>query len=64
MALAELGSIDVWVSNAGVGAIGRYQDTPIDAHEKVIRTNLIGHMNDAHVVLPIFSNSIAASSST
>jgi short-subunit dehydrogenase len=54
VALAELGSIDVWVSNAGVGAIGRYQDTPIDAHEKVIRTNLIGHMNDAHVVLPIF----------
>src|SRR5437588_692783 len=54
VALAELGSIDVWVSNVGVGAIGRYQDTPIEAHEKVIRTNLIGHMNDAHVVLPIF----------
>jgi short-subunit dehydrogenase len=54
VALAQLGSIDVWVSNVGVGAIGRYQDTPIDAHEKVIRTNLIGHMNDAHVVLPIF----------
>jgi short-subunit dehydrogenase len=54
VALAELGSIDVWVSNVGVGAIGRYQDTPMDAHEKVIRSNLIGHMNDAHVVLPIF----------
>jgi short-subunit dehydrogenase len=53
-ALAELGSIDVWFSNVGVGAIGRYQDTPMDAHEQVIRSNLIGHMNDAHVVLPIF----------
>src|SRR3954471_22986872 len=38
-ALAELGSIDVWFSNVGVGAIGRYQDTPMDAHEQVIRSN-------------------------
>jgi short-subunit dehydrogenase len=53
-AVAELGSIDVWVSNVGVGAVGRYQDTPMEAHEQVIRSNLIGHMNDAHVVLPIF----------
>jgi short-subunit dehydrogenase len=53
-ALGELGTIDVWVSNVGVGAIGRFLDTPMDAHEKVIRSNLIGHMYDAHVVLPIF----------
>jgi short-subunit dehydrogenase len=53
-ALGELGAIDVWVSNVGVGAVGRYHDTPMEAHEQVIRTNLIGHMNDAHAVLPIF----------
>ena len=53
-AVAELGGIDVWVSNVGVGAIGRYQDTPMEAHERVIRSNLIGHMNDAHAVVPIF----------
>lgn len=53
-AVAEFGGIDVWVSNVGVGAIGRYQDTPMRAHEQVIRSNLIGHMNDAHAVLPIF----------
>ena len=57
-ALAEaaerFGAIDVWVSNVGVGAVGKFQDTPIEAHEQVIRANLIGHMHDAHAVLPIF----------
>jgi short-subunit dehydrogenase len=50
----RLGRIDVWVSNVGVGAVGRFHETPIAAHEQVIRANLIGHMNDAHAVLPIF----------
>jgi short-subunit dehydrogenase len=48
------GRIDIWVSNVGVGAVGRFQETPIEAHEQVLRANLIGHMNDAHAVLPIF----------
>jgi short-subunit dehydrogenase len=48
------GRIDIWVSNVGVGAVGRFQDTPMRAHEQVIRANLIGHMNDAHAVVPLF----------
>ncbi|MBO1075229.1 SDR family oxidoreductase [Roseomonas marmotae] len=48
------GGIDVWVSNVGVGAVGRFEDTPMRAHEQVIRANLIGHMNDAHAVIPVF----------
>ena len=48
------GRIDVWVSNVGVGAVGRYHETPMEAHAQVIRANLIGHMNDAHVAVPIF----------
>ncbi|MGR3250797.1 MAG: SDR family oxidoreductase [Paracoccus sp. (in: a-proteobacteria)] len=48
------GGIDVWVSNPGVGAVGRYDKVPMEAHERVIRTNLIGHMNEAHAALPIF----------
>jgi NAD(P)-dependent dehydrogenase (short-subunit alcohol dehydrogenase family) len=48
------GAIEVWVSNAGVGAVGRFHERPIAAHEQVIRTNLIGHMNDAHAVMPVF----------
>lgn len=46
--------IDVWFSNVGIGAVGKFHDTPIAAHEQVIRANLIGHINDAHAVLPIF----------
>lgn len=51
---AALGPIEVWVSNVGVGAVGRFEETPIAAHEQVIRANLIGHMNEAHAVLPAF----------
>jgi len=48
------GGVDVWVSNVGTGAVGAFHEVPIEAHEQVIRANLIGHMNDAHAVLPIF----------
>jgi short-subunit dehydrogenase len=52
---AEFGNgIDVWVSNVGTGAVGAFHEVPLEAHEQVIRTNLIGHMNDAYAVLPIF----------
>ncbi|MDK1389151.1 SDR family oxidoreductase [Sinorhizobium sp. 8-89] len=50
----SFGKIDVWFSNVGVGAVGRFVETPIAAHEQVIRTNLMGHINDAHAVIPIF----------
>ncbi|MGE0719927.1 MAG: SDR family oxidoreductase [Alphaproteobacteria bacterium] len=53
-AVRELGRIDVWFSNVGVGAVGSFQDTPIAAHEQVIRANLVGHVNDAHAALPVF----------
>lgn len=48
------GGIDLWFSNVGVGTVGKFVDVPIDTHEQIIRANLIGHMNDAHAVLPIF----------
>jgi len=48
------GEIDVWVSNVGVGAVGKFHETPIEAHQQVINASLIGHMNDAHAVIPIF----------
>ncbi len=53
-ATRELGPIRVWINNAGVGAVGRYTDTPIEAHRRVIETNLIGYMNGAHAVVPSF----------
>lgn len=56
--LAEIaqsfGEIDAWISNAGVGAVGAFEATPIEAHHRVIETNLVGHINDAHAIMPVF----------
>jgi short-subunit dehydrogenase len=49
-----LGGIDLWFSNVGIGVVGKYHEVPIEDHRTVIETNLVGHMNDAHAVLPIF----------
>lgn len=48
------GRIDVWINNAGVGAVGAFDETPLDAHERVVQTDLIGYLRGAHVVLPYF----------
>lgn len=48
------GRIDIWINNAGVGAIGAFDVTPIAAHEQVIQTDLLGYFRGAHAVLPYF----------
>ncbi|WP_294251035.1 SDR family oxidoreductase [uncultured Sphingomonas sp.] len=59
LALAEAaqafsGTIDLWFANVGIGAVGRFEEVPIEAHEQVLRSNLMGHLYEAHAVLPIF----------
>lgn len=53
-ALKQYGRIDVWVNNAGIGAVGEFTKTPLEAHERVIQTNLMGCINGAYAVLPYF----------
>ncbi|MFS0773996.1 SDR family oxidoreductase [Sphingomonas sp. 1P08PE] len=53
-ARTHLGGIDLWFSCVGVGVVGMYHDVPIADHARVVAANLLGHMNDAHAVLPIF----------
>lgn len=53
-ARAILGRIDLWFSNVGAGVVGKYAEVPISDHRRVIETNLLSHMNDAHAVLPVF----------
>ncbi len=48
------GKIDVWINNAGVLAAGEFTATPIEVHDQVIRTNLMGYLHGAHAVLPYF----------
>ena len=42
-ALGKFGRIDVWVNNAGVGTVARFEEAPLEEHEQVIRTNLLGY---------------------
>lgn len=53
-ALKINGTIDFWVNNAGVMATGRYEETPIEVIDQVIKTNLIGYLHGARSILPVF----------
>lgn len=44
----------VWINNAGILAAGPFEETPMAVHKQAIETNLLGYMNGAHAVLPIF----------
>jgi short-subunit dehydrogenase len=47
--LSTFGRIDVWVNNAGVGAIGAFERIPLDIHEQIIGTNLLGVIYGSHL---------------
>ena len=53
-ALAFGGKIDYWVNNAGVMASGKFEEVPIEVAHQVVKTNLLGYLNAAHAVLPIY----------
>ncbi len=53
-AIDRFGHFDVWVNIVGVGAVGRFDQTPLDVHRRVIETSLIGQMNGAHAALGHF----------
>ncbi len=53
-AIERFGRIDVWINNAGIGAVGAFETTPMAAHEQVVATDLVGYMRGAHAVLPHF----------
>ena len=53
--LAEFGRIDVLVNNAGVGAIGRFEDVPLEDHAQVIATNLLGTIYGSYHAIRAFT---------
>ncbi|MCW4385985.1 SDR family NAD(P)-dependent oxidoreductase [Salinibacterium sp. SYSU T00001] len=54
-AVQRFGHVDVWVNNAGIGAMGFFWDIPIEDHARVIDVTLKGVVNGAHVALKLFT---------
>ena len=50
----KFGRIDVWVNNAGVGTVARFDETPLEEHEQVIQTNLMGTIYGSYAALQQF----------
>ena len=51
---ARFGRIDVWINNAGVGALGRFEDIPVAEQARVIDVNLKGVLYGSHAALTRF----------
>jgi short-subunit dehydrogenase len=53
-ALARFGRIDVWINNAGIGAIGRFEEIPLADHARIVDVNLKGVIHGSHIALRQF----------
>ena len=53
-AVQRFGRIDVWINNAGVGAIGVFDRIPLADHARLIDVNLKGVIYGSHVALRQF----------
>lgn len=52
--LEKFGRIDVWINNAGAGAIGRFEDIPLADHIRVIETDLLGTLYGSYFAMRQF----------
>ena len=55
-ALRELGDFDVWINNAGVGALGEFTEVPLEDHLQMIRTDLMGTLCGSFHAISHFKN--------
>ena len=53
-AVARFGRIDVWINNAGVYAVGEFEDTPADVVDRVLDVNLRGAIQGSRAALAQF----------
>jgi short-subunit dehydrogenase len=53
-AVERFGRIDVWINNAAVGAIGRFEEIPIEDHARIVDVNLKGVIYGSHAALRRF----------
>ncbi len=55
-AIRQFGKIDIWINNAAVSVLGRFEDTPMDDIRRVIDINLFGYLHGARAVIPHFKS--------
>lgn len=53
-ALARFGRIDVWINNAGVGALGRFEEVPLEDHLRVLEVNVNGVVYGSYLAMRQF----------
>jgi len=53
-AALRFGSIDVWINNVGIGALGVFWEVPVADHARVLEVNLTGLVYGAHAALRRF----------
>lgn len=53
-AISGYGSIDVWINNAGVGAIGVFTEIPLEDQIRMVETNLHGTIAGSYTALEYF----------
>lgn len=53
-AITRFGRIDGWINNAGVVAIGKFEDIPLEDHQRVLDINLKGTVIGSHLAMKTF----------
>jgi len=53
-AIGRFGHFDVWINNAGVAAVGRFDQVPLEDHDQVIKTDLLGTIYGSHCAMRHF----------
>jgi NAD(P)-dependent dehydrogenase (short-subunit alcohol dehydrogenase family) len=51
-AAAEFGRVDAWINNAAVGAVGLFDEIPIEEFRRVVAVNLLGVVYGTKAALP------------
>jgi short-subunit dehydrogenase len=52
--VARFGKIDVWINNAAVGAIGRFDQIPIEDHARITDVNVKSVLYGTHIAMSHF----------
>jgi short-subunit dehydrogenase len=53
-AIDRFGGFNVWINDAGVAAIGRFDEVPLEDHEQVIKTDLMGTLYGSYLAVKHF----------